>query len=63
MALASVGVALGILGWTVGWSAQMGLTALAVAIAATALETLSIYGLDNLTVPLGSALLAYVLTR
>jgi phytol kinase len=41
----------------------MGLTALAVAIAATALETLSIYGLDNLTVPLGSALLAYVLTR
>ena len=63
MALASVCVALGILGWTVGWSAQIGLTALAVAIAATALETLSIYGLDNLTVPLGSALLAYLLSR
>ena len=63
MALASFCVGLGILGWTVGWSAQIGLTALAVAISATALETLSIYGLDNLTVPLGSALLAYVLTR
>jgi phytol kinase len=63
MALASIGVALGVLGWTAGWSTQVAVTALAVAISATALETLSIYGLDNLTVPLGSALLAYVLTR
>ena len=63
MALASFGVALGVLGWTAGWSTQVAVTALAVAISATALETLSIYGLDNLTVPLGSALLAYVLTR
>ncbi len=63
MALASFGVALGVLGWTAGWSTQVAVTALAVAIAATALETLSIYGLDNLTVPLGSALLAYGLMR
>jgi phytol kinase len=63
MALASFCVSLAILGWTAGWTGQVGLTALAVAIAATALETLSRYGLDNLTVPLGSALLAYGLMR
>ncbi|MFM7471081.1 MAG: SEC59/DGK1/VTE5 family protein [Nodosilinea sp. LVE1205-7] len=48
-----------VLGLTDGFSGQVMTTALVVAIAATALETLSFYGLDNLTVPLGSAVLAY----
>lgn len=59
MALASWLVCLLVLGGTVGFTVAVWGTALVVAIAATLLETLSFYGLDNLTVPLGSAVLAY----
>jgi len=62
MALASFAVTLLVLvaagqGWTV-WP-----VALAVAIAATVLETFSQFGLDNLTVPVGSALLCFYLSQ
>jgi phytol kinase len=59
MAVASFLVSLLVLGFTSGFTGLVGATALGVAIAATLLETLSFYGLDNLTVPLGSAVLAY----
>ncbi|MGB3202268.1 MAG: diacylglycerol/polyprenol kinase family protein [Nodosilinea sp.] len=59
MALASFLVCLLVLGGTAGFTGGVWGTALVVAIAATLFETLSFYGLDNLTVPLGSALLAY----
>nr|WP_225886947.1 diacylglycerol/polyprenol kinase family protein [Nodosilinea nodulosa] len=59
MALASFLVCLLVLVLTVGFTTAVWGTALVVAIAATLLETLSFYGLDNLTVPLGSAVLAY----
>ena len=59
MALASFSVVLLVLGWTAGLSGQVIGLAAGVAIAATLLETLSFYGIDNLTVPLGSALLAF----
>lgn len=59
MALASFLVCLLVLGLTAGFTGAVWITALVVAIAATLLETLSFYGLDNLTVPLGSAALAY----
>ncbi|HIK19110.1 MAG TPA: phosphatidate cytidylyltransferase [Leptolyngbyaceae cyanobacterium M33_DOE_097] len=42
---------------------KIGLIALIVAIAATALEAFSKYGIDNLTVPLASATLAFWLVR
>jgi len=42
---------------------QTWVVALAVAIAATALETFSFLGIDNLTVPLGSAALAFLLNQ
>jgi phytol kinase len=59
MATASLVVGLLVLGLTAGFTPAVGLTAVVVAIVATLLETLSFYGLDNLTVPLGSAFLAY----
>jgi phytol kinase len=59
MALASFLVCLLVLGFTAGFTGAIVGTAAVVAIAATLLETLSFYGLDNLTVPLGSAALAY----
>ncbi len=59
MALASFVVAVGVLGAASGLSWPVAGIALAVAISATLLETLSFYGVDNLTVPLGSALFAY----
>lgn len=59
MALASFILSLLILGLTTGFTGAVAGTALIVAIAATLLETFSFYGLDNLTVPLGSAALAY----
>lgn len=59
MSLASFLVCWLVLGFTAGFTASVWGTALVVAIAATLLETLSFYGLDNLTVPLGSAVLAY----
>jgi phytol kinase len=42
---------------------QTWVVSLAVAIAATALETFSFLGIDNLTVPLGSAALAFLLNQ
>lgn len=59
MALASSVVVALVLGLTTGFTGAVWGTAVVVAIAATLLETLSSYGLDNLTVPLGSAALAY----
>jgi phytol kinase len=59
MGLASFVVTYGVLGVTAGWSPASMAIALVVATIATLLETLSFYGLDNLTVPLVSGLLAY----
>ncbi len=59
MVLASFVVCLLVLGFTAGFTGRAWGTAGIVAIVATLLETLSFYGLDNLTVPVGSALLAY----
>ena len=59
MALASFVVTVGVLGFTSALSWPVVGVAVAVAIAATLLETLSFYGVDNLTVPIGSALFAY----
>ncbi len=59
MLIMSFVVSLLILGFTAGFTASIWLIAALVALAATILETLSFYGLDNLTVPLGSAALAY----
>ena len=42
---------------------QAALVSSIVAVATTALETFSLLGIDNLTVPLGSASLAYILNR
>ncbi|NET74518.1 MAG: phosphatidate cytidylyltransferase [Sphaerospermopsis sp. SIO1G2] len=42
---------------------QIWLTSILVAIFATALETISVLGIDNLTVPIGSAILAYSLVQ
>jgi phytol kinase len=43
------------------WS--LGLTALGVAISSTALEAVSKYGIDNLTVPIGATAVSLALTR
>lgn len=59
MALASGIVALTVLGGVYGWGGAVVGVAVAVALAATALEAVSTYGIDNLTVPVGSAVLAY----
>jgi phytol kinase len=57
MAVVSFAVCLLLLGFTCGWSLPTVLSALAIAGAATGLEIISVGGIDNLTVPLGSALL------
>lgn len=62
MALASFVVGGLVLGISQGTSALWGVAAL-VAIAATVLETFSKWGIDNLTVPIGSALLASALVE
>ncbi|MGB3138554.1 MAG: diacylglycerol/polyprenol kinase family protein [Nodosilinea sp.] len=59
MALASFVVCALVLGIPGGFAIAVWGTAAVVAITATLLETLSFYGFDNLTVPLGSAALAY----
>jgi phytol kinase len=46
-----------------GNSWQVWAISVVVALAATGLETISFVGIDNLTVPLGSAALAFVLTK
>ncbi|HLP91365.1 MAG TPA: SEC59/DGK1/VTE5 family protein [Nostocaceae cyanobacterium] len=48
---------------TQGNNWQSWVTSLAVAILATVLEAFSLLGIDNLTVPLGSAALAFILTQ
>ncbi|MDG2614783.1 SEC59/DGK1/VTE5 family protein [Thermoleptolyngbya sichuanensis XZ-Cy5] len=62
MALASFLVGGLVLGISQGTAALWGVAAL-VAIAATVLETFSKWGIDNLTVPIGSALLASALVE
>ena len=52
-----------ILGSVQGFNWQMGLVAIAVALVATALESFSKFGVDNLTVPVGSAMLAFLLNQ
>lgn len=52
-----------ILGSVHGFHWQITLVAIAVALAATALESFSKFGIDNLTVPLGSAMLAFLLNQ
>jgi len=63
MALASFVVSVLVLGAIAGITWPVLGIAAGVAIAATLLETLSFYGLDNLTVPLGSAFIAYGLMQ
>jgi phytol kinase len=64
MAGASFGVTLGILLGVSGAlsGSVLGISAL-VALAATGLESISLWGLDNLTVPLGSAFFAFYLSQ
>jgi len=48
---------------TRGISWQIWLVSALVSIIATLLESVSFWGIDNLTVPIGSAILAYGLTQ
>ncbi|HEY9888354.1 MAG TPA: diacylglycerol/polyprenol kinase family protein [Candidatus Obscuribacterales bacterium] len=59
MFLVSFGVGCGVLGLGAGVGGQGVAIALLTAIAATLLESFSRWGIDNLTVPLGSAFLGY----
>lgn len=59
MLLVSFGVGLLVLGIAHGWTPTISAIALITAGTATFLESFSRWGLDNLTVPLGSAFLAY----
>lgn len=59
----SFGLGLGVLGLAGGAWPSVVVVAGLVAIAATALEAFSLYGLDNLTVPLGTAAIAYALQQ
>ena len=63
MGLVSGLVTAGVLWLAFGSFPQLWLIAGGVAIAAAALETISFVGIDNLTVPLGSAGLAYGLVH
>lgn len=62
MLAASLVVCLAILGTVQGLSAVTLVISLVVAVVATALEAFSRFGVDNLSVPLGSAALAYWLS-
>lgn len=62
MTLAAFVVSVLVLGTIYGFSFTIGAMAVAIAIAATVLESFSTLGIDNLTVPLGSAAIAYWLT-
>ncbi|MEB3310202.1 MAG: SEC59/DGK1/VTE5 family protein [Snowella sp.] len=61
MTVISFLVILIILGSVNGLNWQVSLTAFVVAIVATALESFSKFGVDNLTVPVGSAMLTFIL--
>lgn len=63
MAVISGGVVALILYFVQGGDWQTGMSAIAVAIAATTLESVSIFGIDNLTVPIGSAALCFVMNE
>jgi phytol kinase len=63
MLLASTIVVWLILGMTQGWSWSVGLIAMVVGLVAAGLEVFAKLGVDNLTVPIGSALLAYSLVH
>ena len=63
MAVVSALVMVAVLGSVQGLSWSLVLTAGGVAIAATLLEAVSKYGIDNLTVPIGATAMAIVLTR
>ncbi|MFM7575077.1 MAG: phosphatidate cytidylyltransferase, partial [Snowella sp.] len=63
MTMVSFWVILLILGSVQGFHWQIGLIAIAVSLVATALESFSKFGIDNLTVPLGSAMLAFLLNQ
>ncbi len=63
MGVVSGGVTAGVLWLAFGWFPLLWAIAGVVAIAAAALETISFVGIDNLTVPLGTAGLAYGLVH
>lgn len=63
MAIASALVVLIVLGGLQGITWSLVITALGVALSSTALEAVSKYGIDNLTVPLGAATVALTLTK
>ncbi len=63
MALVSGLVSGGVLWAALGDAGSAGLTAVAIAVLATVLEAVSILGVDNLTVPLGSAIAAWQLSH
>jgi phytol kinase len=63
MLVVSLGVSITVLGTTYGWSGPMVGIAVTVASLATVLEAFSMFGIDNLTVPLGSAFASYGLTQ
>jgi phytol kinase len=63
MAVVSYGVSVGVLWGVQGHGWQTWIVPLGVAIAATTLEAFSRLGVDNLTVPLGSAALAFWLNQ
>jgi phytol kinase len=63
MLVVSLVVSIAVLGTAYSWSGPMVGIAVTVAFLATALEAFSMFGIDNLTVPLGSAFASYGLTR
>lgn len=63
MAGVSFALTLVVLWLTFGWQGQLLLIPPSVAVVAMALETISWRGLDNLTVPVGSATLCFVLSQ
>jgi phytol kinase len=63
MAIASLIVSSTILFWVYGFSWPIAMIALLVALIATGLEAFSKFGIDNLTVPLGSAFVSFGLIQ
>ncbi len=63
MAIASLVVSSTILLWVYGLSWPIAMIALLVALIATGLEAFSKFGIDNLTVPLGSAFISFALIQ
>ncbi len=63
MTVVSFWVIILILGSVQGFHWQISLIGIAVALVATALESFSKFGIDNLTVPVGSAMLAFLLNQ